>query len=639
MNKFVARMCESMGIPPTMRLNCSMTPGTLIDETMFSFRMTMPDGTLIEIYTPKRNSGPTDTGYAYLPDYDVESPDMQAEELGDWADQAINCCRRIDAFYDRLKQSKLNSSLDDSDSKPELGSLDLDAGRENYSEDAMSPEENQRAKNVFNAAIEGVDLPSNFRYQGMRTSPEGEYIVRTLQVYSAKIQQWKWVAKSGLQLVSELSESDTDAWGFVPVYRPPSEGGIVKDRPTSSVRMDSNLYQTEIQGDTPEQRDKRAAYWLVGILSDMIDSAVSNPPTRVYEFFLSAGIAGFSKETIMQMEKKGIYRCIEQGYLDPEKVLKARPDLARDLVTKHMVPAEVVARRAPEQLLWLVTQGLISPDYALKINPELSTKLAKKGLYEAAEGLPDTAEEILSGVADGTITPVSAYRKNPKLLQPMVEQKLITPQEAYKLDPSIVTWLLLNHYIGREEATKVKPDVKQYIQKRYKDTNWEDLDAGKDGPGPIDKLKSAFKKHQKSAKKADSAFDKFNDEAYRKAAQLRQAAGLNSSKGFQNLNSGISEDLEAEAPPTPVIEGTELVPGYEMLQDTNVEGPGFVAECMLPEDDFEGIIVPGDTEEIAKETLMQMLLANDGTFVDWKPVPDIQTFKSENADGNFLVLN
>ena len=60
---------------------------------------------------------------------------------------------------------------------------------------------------------------------------------------------------------------------------------------------------------------------------------------------------------------------------------------------------------------------------------------------------------------------------------------------------------------------------------------------------------------------------------------------------------------------------------------------------MLPEDNFDGIVIPGATEDEAKETLTQMLLANDGTFIDWKQIPCIQTFRSENPDGNFLVLN
>ena len=151
---------------------------------------------------------------------------------------------------------------------------------------------------------------------------------------------------------------------------------------------------------------------------------------------------------------------------------------------------------------------------------------------------------------------------------------------------------------------RVKPDVQKYIARKYKDVNWDELDAAKDG------LNSS-----------------------RKAPETK----LNSSSGF---NSDTSEGKTAASGQI-AEEGqfSEYGPGYEKLSDTAVAGPGYVAEVMLPEDDFDGIVVPGDSEEIAKETLMQMLLANDGTFIDWKPIPCIQTFKSENPEGNFLVLN
>ena len=103
----------------------------------------------------------------------------------------------------------------------------------------------------------------------------------------------------------------------------------------------------------------------------------------------------------------------------------------------------------------------------------------------------------------------------------------------------------------------------------------------------------------------------------------------------------VGEPLSSSETPHVFEEGdfSQYAPGYEPLADTTAEGPGFVAEVMLPEDDFDGIVVPGDSADIAKETLTQMLLANDGTFIDWKPIPCIQTFKAENADKNFLVLN
>lgn len=597
MNTFISEMLKTMGVPNAQKLNCCKTQGTLIDDTKVSFSVCLPDGTKIEIYTPGQDSAPSDMGYAYLPDYDIESPDMCAEDLGVWADDSLDCCKRIDSYYQSIAGR-------------EVQPLGLNCGIEKFTEDAMDPTENQRAKDVFAAACAAVDLPANFRYQGARTSNNGEYILRTLQVYSQKIGTWQWVCKSALQLSPDTETSDD--WGFIPNYNPESEGHLVYHREGRVVAVEQGLYGTTISGDTPEARDKKAAYWLVGLLSSMCDSMLENPPARVYEFFLTSGLSGFSKENVMQMNKAGVIRCIQKGFLDAEKVLKARPDIARDLVEKKLIAPEVVARRSPDDLLWLVRKGLVSPDYALKINPDIRDTLTRKGLYQTAENVPDNPDEIIAAIQAGTIKPVDAYRKNPKLLQPMVEQGLITPQEAYRLDASIVTWLLLNHYIGRAEAAKIKPDIQKYIAKKYKDVNWEDLDSS---DNPIEDQTLA------ASKKSRVASDQ----------KLNSSAGFNQQE--ETLNADEPQDVEEHN------EFSEYGAGYEKLADTTVEGPGYVAEVMLPEDDFDGIVVPGDSEDIAKETLMQMLLANDGTFVDWKPVADIQAFKAENGAGNFLVLN
>lgn len=620
MNVFISEMCKTMGIKDVQSLNCSCSMGTIIDDSKVSFTLTLPGGVRVEVYTPQQDSLPNEEGFAYIPDYDAESPDMCAEDLGDWVDTRINACKRVDEYFEGLKNGTILNS-----------SLNLDSAQDKFTEDAMTPELNTRCKNVFEAATAGVDVGQNFRYQGARTSENGEYILRTLQVYSPKIGQWYWICKSALQL-AETEEGDD--WGFIPNYNPTSEGHLVYHRDNRFVSMDRGLYATTMIGDSPEKRDKKAAYWLVGLLSEMYDNILQNPPVRVYEYFLSAGLAGFSKESVMQMAPAGIIRCIQKGYLDAEKVLKARPEIARQLVEKGVIPPEIVARRSPADLLWLVNKGLVSPDYAVKVNPEIKEKLIKKGLYNVAEGIPDDANAIFESIKSGAITPVDAYRKNPKLLQPMVEQKLITPQEAYKLDASIITWLLLNHYIGREEALKVKPDVQKYIAKKYKDVNWDDLDASANKDEErLKKLQEKYSKFQKSARKADKSADNAIDSIMKSAAKLQQAAGLNSSLSF---NSNVKDDLETEigVPAEVPAEST----GYQMLAETTAEGPGYVAEVMLPEDDFDGVVVPGDSEEIAKETLTQMLLANDGTFIDWKAIPCIQTFKSENPNGNFVVL-
>lgn len=633
MNVFISEMLKTMGIAAdSQKLNCCKTQGTIIDDSKVGFSLTLPDGTTVEVYTPKEDSCATEEGFAYIPECDAESPNMCAEDLGTWVGDCLDCSRRIDAYYESIR------------------------GRSTELNSALEPDTARRIKDVFRAAQSAVDLPPGFRYTAFRENKDADLILSTLMYTSQKVGT-QWVAKSSLALDvgAGADESGSDDWTFEPNYNPDSEAHLIYHRAGRFIDVERGAYGNTVTGDTAEKRDKQAAYWLAGLLSDMVDSMLQNPPARCYEFFLADGIAELKKSNLDRMSTPGIMRLVTKGYIKAEDVLKVKPALAKDLVQKKLITPEIVARRVPERLLWLVQAGYISPDYAVKVDPAIKDKLVKKGLYTVAENIPDDPAAILEGVKSGEIQPVDAYRKNSKLLQPMVEQKLITPQEAYKLDASIVTWLLLNRYIGREEAQKVKPDIQKYIARKYKDVNWDELDASRsDGEENLNsvtdgaqykdklkKLKEAFAKRQRSAKKAAEGIDAANEAILNKAAKLREAAVLNSSMGF---NSNVGEPAEAgvtDAEPRVFEEGdfSQYAPGYEPLADTTAEGPGFVAEVMLPEDDFDGIVVPGDSADIAKETLTQMLLANDGTFIDWKPIPCIQTFKAENADKNFLVLN
>lgn len=582
MNKFISEMCATMGISNAQSLNCCCCQGTLIDDASVCFKMTLPGGTVVEVYTKNENSTAQELGYAYIPEYDQESADMPAEDLGVWADETLDSCRRVDAYFESMKSSSI-----------ELNS-------------ALEPDVAARVKAVFRAAQSAVDLPPGFRYTSFRENKADNLILSTLMYTSPKLGATQWVAKSSLTVDTDVE--DVDDWAFEPNYNPNSESHLIYHRQGRFIDVEQGMYGFTSEGESEDKRDRKAAYWLAGLLSDMVDSMLQNPPARCYEYFLADGIAELKKSDLDRMSTPGIMRLVTQGYVDPEKVLKAKPELAKDLVEKKLIAPEIVARRAPERLLWLVQRGLISPDYAVKIDPNIKEKLARKGMYSVAENVPDDPAEILEGVKAGTIQPIDAYRKNAKLLQPMVEQQLITPQEAYKLDASIVTWLLINHYIGKAEAMRVKPDVQKYIARKYKDVNWDELDAAKDG------LNSS----RKATKEKLNSSMSLNSDTTEEATESKTAAS------GQIASSG---DFD------------EYGPGYEKLSDTAVAGPGYVAEVMLPEDDFDGIVVPGDSEEIAKETLMQMLLANDGTFIDWKPIPCIQTFKSENPEGNFLVLN
>ena len=609
MNTFISEVCKTMGIANAQQLNCCRTEGTIIDDSKVGFSVNLPNGTVVEVYTPTEQSDASESGFAYIPDYDLESADMCAEDLGCWIDESLDCCRRIDAYYASLagQSTNLNSKLD-----PNLA---------------------MRIKNVFRAAQSAVDLPPGFRYTTFREVYD--LIVSTLMYRSQKLNEELWIIKSSLVCDDETpaDAAGEDEWSFRPNHDPESEGTILSHRSGHFIDIENGQYNYTASGETADKRDRKAAYWLAGILSDLMDTVMTDPPARVYHLFLADGTAGFTKNKLDNMSKPGLKNLVRRGLIDVEKLLKVKPEFAKDLVRDKYIAPEVVARRVPELLFWLVQNNYISPDYAVKIDPSIKDKLIKRGLYQVAENVPDDVDAIIEGVKNGTFTATDAYRKNPKLLQTLVEQGLITPQEAYKLDASIITWLLINKYIGKEEAMKVKPDIQKYIARKYKDVNWDDLDAAKD-PDVLSKLKEAFAKHKKHGDRANKAADSAIDAIMKKAAEMQKAAGLNSSLSF---NSNFEE-----AGVTAQATESNIAPygaGYEKLADTTLQGPGYVAECMLPEDNFDGIIVPGETEEMAKETLMQMLLANDGTFIDWKPIEDIQAFKAENATGNYLVLN
>lgn len=453
MHEFVRKFQTHLG-RVAVRMNSCLSMQQCVDNVA-STKMVLPDGAEIWIRYPQvADTCEEPCGEAYLSDYDIWSPELAADDLAEWVDMSLECCRRIDAYYDKQRTSMraLNSSV--------------------------SADVKNRVKNVWRSALAAIDLPRGFRYTGFRTNNLEDWVLSTLVYYSDRIHQQTWLIKSGLILEPEAEGPDVDGWSFQPVYRPLSEA-VHNMRPGYSVDMGTELYVEFFNGETPEKRDKQAAYWLVQILSDIVDEAIKNPPPRCYEVLLADNAANLKKSDLDTMTVQGITTLLNAGVLTGEQVLKGKPELFKKLLQKGLVSGEMVARRLPEQVFWLAKNKHITPDYALKLQPSLKDKLVKAGLYSESDLGDYTPEQLLKGVQDGAITPTEAYRANPKLLQSMVEQKLITPQEAYKLDASIITWLLINHYIGRAEAKRVKSDIERYVKQKHKDVDWESLDSGR----------------------------------------------------------------------------------------------------------------------------------------------------------------
>lgn len=457
MHEFVRKFQAHLG-RVAVRMNACLSMQQCADNVA-STKMVLPDGAEIWIRYPQvADTCEEPCGEAYLSDYDIWSPELAADDLAEWVDTSLECCRRIDAYYDKQRTSMraLNSSV----------SADI----------------KERVKNVWRSALAAIDLPRGFRYTGFRTNNIEDWVTSTLVYYSERIHQQTWLNKSGLILEPEAEGPDTDGWSFQPVYRALSEA-VHNMRPGYSIDMGTELYVEFFAGETPEKRDKQAGYWLVQILSDIVDEAIKNPPPRCYEVLLADNAANLKKSDLERMSDKGIYSLLSKGILTGEQVLKGRPDLWKKLLEKGYVSAEMVARRVPEQLFWLVKNHRITADYALKLQPSLKDKLIRTGLYTENDLSSYDDAALIRGAEEGTLNPVDVYRANPKLLTTMVEQAIITPQEAYKLDASVVTWLLLNHYIGRAEAKRVKSDIERYIKQKHKDVDWESLDAARN-PNP-----------------------------------------------------------------------------------------------------------------------------------------------------------
>lgn len=450
MHEFVRKFKSNLHTIP-LQMNCCLSVKQL-EDNVGSTRLILPGGIEIWIryphYMDECEEEPA--GEAYLSDYDVWSPELPPEELADWVETQLDCCRKIDMYCEKHSH--------------ELRALNS----------AMQADLAARIKNVWRMAQSAVDLPKGFRYTGFRS--EDDWVKSTLVYTSPKSGAFTWLLKSGLGLEPDVAGEGMDGWAFQPDFRPLSES-IHKIRPGYSIDMGTELYVQQVSGDDEQARDKKAAYWLVGILNDIVDKAIESPPPRCYPVLLADHVTNLRKSDLDTMTVQGITTLLNAGVLTGEQVLKGKPELFKKLLQKGLVSGEMVARRLPEQVFWLAKNKHITPDYALKLQPSLKDKLVKAGLYSESDLGDYTPEQLLKGVQDGAITSTEAYRANPKLLQSMVEQKLITPQEAYKLDASIITWLLINHYIGRAEAKRVKSDIERYVKQKHKDVDWESLDA------------------------------------------------------------------------------------------------------------------------------------------------------------------
>ena len=128
-------------------------------------------------------------------------------------------------------------------------------------------------------------------------------IIGALRYTSKTLGTQTTVAKSALSADFPVGEQ-RDSWGFEPNYLSPSDSDIQTRRSSSTVNVGTGLITTTIEGDRPLVRDKKAAYWLVGILNEMVDAILADPPAKVYEAFLADGLLSADNLIAMSAIKK-----------------------------------------------------------------------------------------------------------------------------------------------------------------------------------------------------------------------------------------------------------------------------------------------------------------------------------------------
>lgn len=378
-----------------------------------------------------------------------------AKQVGAWLDRQARIYQKLDAAYRRLQKEEKSLNA------------------------ALTPEAATRIKTVFRMAQEAVELPKGFRYTAFRENKSENSVLSTLMYTSAKLNATQWIMKSALmaQFLGEPVEGSRtgevvqqEAWAFQPNYDPDGRGGEIE----GDIKETDKLYTFRPDPNKTIDSDKQAAYWLAGILSDMVEDILQNPPNRVYEYFLADGL--LRKKDLSAFDNNGLLRLLSKDVLTGIEVLKAKPSMWRKLLEKGYITGEQAFKAQPDQLAWLAIHNYIPIERALKINPDIQTRLERAGVMVDEADVPfKDVDSLVNAVADGKITPQKAWSINDKVLKPLIEAKLIVPYDAYKLDPSVLNWMLENHYIGREEAVRMKPRIKQEMNK--KGVDWETLDA------------------------------------------------------------------------------------------------------------------------------------------------------------------
>ena len=565
MNRFIKQFNRKLN-SSVLQLNCCHSLA-MAAEQLTAAMITLPGDINILITAPS-NFSDADCGTVYIDEFDIESPELPLDELVEWTENAVNCCRRINQAYNDYHS--LNCTLSDT--------------------------ERTRIRGVWQMAQNGVMLPEGFSYANVRENKTENVIIGALRYTSKTLGTQTTVAKSALSADFPVGEQ-RDSWGFEPNYLSPSDSDIQTRRSSSTVNVGTGLITTTIEGDKPSIRDKKAAYWLVGILNEMVDAILADPPAKAYEAFLADGL--LSADNLTAMSANGLAALVRKGAVPVETAITAQPGLLLRFLKDGTINGRTAAQLLPEQTAWIAKRGFLTAEEALEINPDCKAELIKYKLLPA----------------------------EPKERKPRRTKAEIEAERA-----------------AQAEQSDINSNRKPPVRRLRTASKFNELNSHRRSL-PVSRRRTAWNRRTNRAvlnsNRGDAVLmnaEPLNFKPYRFTnVVMNSALADKPADPIENVNLN-SEDV-AETPVETANKPAETQSVSESLQDTKQTGPAWLVRGSISDDIISNMIIPGKSKIEALDLFSKVFSDESSHIVSWdEPISDIQEWKQANSDLNYAVL-
>ena len=570
MNRFIKQFNRKLN-SSVLQLNCCHSLA-MAAEQLTSAMITLP-GDINILITAPNNFSDADCGTVYIDEYDIESPELPLDELVAWTENAVNCCRRINQAYNDYHS--LNCTLSDT--------------------------ERTRIRGVWQMAQNAVILPEGFAYANVRENKTENVIIGVLRYTSKTLGTQTNVAKSALSADFPVGRHE-DSWGFEPNYLPPSEADTANRRASSTVRVGTGLITTTVTGEKPTIRDKKAAYWLVGILTEMIESILKDPPAKAYEAFLADGL--LSAEELAAMDANGLASLVRKGAVPVADAVKAQPDTLIRFLRSGIIDGKTAAQILPEQAAWIAKRGFLTAEKALEINPDCKAELIKYKLL-----------------------PAEPKERKPRRTKAEIEAERAA--QAGTAEPPVVN----------SNSSRKPPVRRMRTASKFSELNSHRRSI------PISRRRTAWNRRTDRAvlnsNRGDAVLtnaEPLNFKPYRFTnVVMNSALADKPADPIESVNLN-SEDI-VETPVETANKPAETPSVSESLQDTKQTGPAWLVRGSISDDIISNMIIPGKSKIEALDLFSKVFSDESSHIVSWdEPISDIQEWKQANSDLNYAVL-